>query len=284
MHAQTKETPIQADLKALLDEDLDATFRKNPIAATVRGVPGYNDLLPDLSPAALERERARERAALERLKALDPKALAGQDRISYELLLDKMELAVEAQRYRDADALVLSTLGGLQTFLPRAAQVTPFRRGEDYLDYVKRIRAMPRMVDQAIERLRPGLDSGWVTPKPVLDRVVAAIDAHLVENAADSALMAPFARMPDSIPEAERSALASDARRAVSEDYQPAMHRFKAFIAGEYRPKAPDVAGLAAYRGGTRYYEFLIRSRIVRGQSAKQIHEKIGRASCRERV
>ena len=100
MHAQTKDPAPEVQLKALLDEDLDATLRRYPISATVRGVPGYNHLLQDLSLATLERERARERRALERLKALDAKALRGQDRISYELLLDKMELAVEAQQFR----------------------------------------------------------------------------------------------------------------------------------------------------------------------------------------
>ena len=90
VHAQTKDpaSGVEVQLKALLDEDLDATFRRNPIQATVRGVPGYNHLLQDLSLATLEREHARERRAQERLKALDAKALRGQDRISYELLLD----------------------------------------------------------------------------------------------------------------------------------------------------------------------------------------------------
>jgi uncharacterized protein (DUF885 family) len=91
-------------------------------------------------------------------------------------LLNKTEVAVEAQQFTDADALVLSTLGGLQTFLPRAAQITPFRKTEDYRDYVKRIRATPKLVDDTIERLKPGLASGWMSTKPVLDRVTAAID------------------------------------------------------------------------------------------------------------
>src|SRR5438552_8672114 len=154
VHAQTQAqaASAQAQLKTLLDEDLDATLRRNPLNATVRGVPGYNDLLPEVSAAALQRERMRERGALERLKALDAKALHGQDRISYELLLDKMAIAVEAQQCTDADALVLNTLGGLQTFMPRAAQITPFRKADDYRDSVKRIRTMPRYVDETIEQ------------------------------------------------------------------------------------------------------------------------------------
>src|SRR5437763_11886816 len=273
VHAQTSDPAPETELKALLDEDLDASLRRNPIQATVRGVPGYNHLLPDLSLATLERERERERRALERLKALDAKALRGQDRISYELLLDKMEVAVEAQQFTDADALVLTTLGGLHNVLPRAAQVTPFRTAEDYRDYIERIRAAPKLADDTIARLKPGLSSGWMSTKPVLDRIVAAIDAHQVENVDQSALMSPFAHTVDGIPEAERTALAADARRAIAEDYQPALRRFQAFIQGEYRPKAPHIAGLASFRGGERYYEFLIRSRIVRGRTAAQIHD-----------
>ena len=273
VHAQTKAPAPEVQLKTLLDEDLDAALRRNPIQATVRGVPGYNHLLQDLSLATLERERARERRALERLKALDGKALRGQDRISYELLLDKTEIAVETQQFPDADALVLSTLGGVHNILPRAAQVTPFRKTEDYRDYIKRIRAAPKLVDDTIARLTLGMASGWMSTKPVLDRIVAAIDAHLVENVEQSALMSPFGRMAEGIPEAECAALAADARRAIADDYQPALRRFKAFIQGDYRPKAPDIAGLASFSGGARYYEFLIRSRIVRGLSAEQIHE-----------
>ncbi|HET7032158.1 MAG TPA: DUF885 domain-containing protein [Casimicrobiaceae bacterium] len=272
VRAQPMIVDTRAELNALLDEDLAATLRRNPITATVRGIPGYNDLLPDMSLAELDREHARERRTLERLKALDAKSFTGQDRISYELLLNKMEVAVDAQEFVDAEALVLSTLGGLQTMMPRAAQVTPFRKADDYRDYVKRIRAMPKLVDDTIERLKPGMASRWMSTKPVLDRINAAIDAHLVENVDTSPLLSPFARMADGISDTDRAALLADARRAVADEYQPALRRFKAFTIQTYRPKAPEAAGLAAYPGGARYYDYLIRARIIRGTSAEEIH------------
>jgi uncharacterized protein (DUF885 family) len=263
----------QAQLKALLDDDLDAVFRRGPFQATVRGIPGYDHLLPDLSFAELEKQQTRERIMVARLKAIDPKALQGQDRVSYELLLEKMENAVEAQRYPKAEGLVLSTLGGVQNGMPRLAQVTPFKTTQNYRDYVRRIRAVPKLADETVGRLRAGLKSGWMSPVPVVDRVVDAIDAHMVENVDDSVLLTPFKEFAPGVPESERAAIAADGRRAVAEDYQPALRRFKAFLVNEYRPKAPPVAGLAALPGGAEYYDFLIRTGVIRGMSATQIHE-----------
>ena len=271
--AQTGVASPANELKALLDEDVEAAFRRFPLQATVRGVPGYNHLLPDLSFETRDREHARERRTLERLQRLDAKALRGQDRISYELLLDKMQFAVEGQRFREAEALVLTTGGGLHNLMPRAAQVTPFRTVDDYRDYIRRITATPKLADDTIARLKSGLASGWMSTRPVVDRIVAAIDAHLVDNVEQSALLSPFAKMAPGITDAERAALMADARRAIADDYQPALRRYRAFILNEYRPKAPEIAGLASFQGGADYYEYLIRSRIVRSHSARQIHE-----------
>ena len=272
VNAGAQSVAPDAELKVLLDEDLEASLRRNPLQATVRGITGYGHLLPDVSVAALRREQARERRALERLRALDSKALRGQDKVSYALLRDKLEIGVEGQQFADAEALVLSTLGGLQNYLPRAAQVTPFRTADDYRDYAQRIRGMPKLVTDTIERLDLGIANGWMSTKPVLDRVVAAIDAHLVDRAETSPLLAPFAPKAEGVLDAELAPIRADAQRAIADDYQPALRRFKAFIADTYRPKAPDAAGLASYPNGARYYQFLIRSRMVRGLSAQRIH------------
>jgi uncharacterized protein (DUF885 family) len=49
--------------------------------------------------------------------------------------------------------------------LPCAAQVIPFKKTDDYRDFVKRIRATPKLVDETIERFKPNLTS----TKPILD-------------------------------------------------------------------------------------------------------------------
>jgi uncharacterized protein (DUF885 family) len=111
-----------------------------------------------------------------------------------------------------------------------------------------------------------------MSPRPVLTRVIAAIDSHVADDPGASVLMGPFAKMPPAIPDAERRELKEAAHRVLVEQYQPALRRARAFIQSEYLPKAPAEAGLAALPNGKEYYEFLIRKLVVRGSSAEKIH------------
>ena len=79
-----------------------------------------------------------------------------------------------------------------------------------------------------------------MSTQPVLDRVVAAIDTHLVDNAAASPLLAPFAQKADGVLDAEVASIRADAERAIADDYQPALRRFKAFIGDTYRTRAEN--------------------------------------------
>jgi len=259
-------------LRGLLDTDLAENFRREPLYATVLGIPGYNALLPDLSEAEEQRTQAYDRDMLARVKAIAPAGLQGQDLVSRQLLLDKMETAVASQQFRQAEALVLRTGWGVQSMMPVAAQMTPFRSADDYRDFTARVKGVPRLVEQLQRRLEQGLKSGWLQPQGVVDRTIAGIDAHLVADADASVVLKPFKAFVPAVPEAQRDELLQAARAAVRDDYQPALRRFRGFLASTYRPKAPVEVGLAALPGGAAYYDFLIRTGIVQGTDAGKIH------------
>lgn len=270
--AAAASTSPAATLRGLLDTDMAEIFRRHPEWATVLGIPGYNALLPDLSEAEEAREKAYDREMLAKAKAIDPAGLQGQDLVSRQLLVDKMEKAVESQQFEHADELVLSTLGGLQSLMPLASQMTPFRSADDYRDYIARVKAIPRLAEQTQMRLVQGMASGWLHSQGVVDRIVAGIDAHLVADADASVVLKPFKSFIPAVPQAQRDELLQAARAAVRDDYQPALRRFRDFLAKTYRPKAPLDVGLSALPGGAAYYDFLIRSEIVADQDAGRIH------------
>ena len=270
--ASAPQTAEAVALRHLLDTDLAENFRREPLYATVLGIPGYNAALPDLSDAELQRVQAYDRDMLARVQAINPAGLRGQDLVSRQLLLDKMRIAVESQQFVHSEELVLTTLWGLQSMMPLAAQMTPMRSADDYRDFTARVKGVPRMAEQTQQLLVRGLQSGWVQPQGVVDRVIAGIDAHLVADADDSVLLKPFRAFVPAVPEDQRDALLQAARAAVRDDYQPALRRLREFLATTYRPKAPVDVGLAALPGGAAYYDFLIRTGIVPDQDAGKIH------------
>lgn len=259
-------------LRALLDEDLNAAFERSPYFATLQGVPGFNHRLPDPSPEALAQRRDGAQQRLERARAIDPAALSASERVSHELLVDSLQRRLAERRYPGADALVLNTLGGIQSFMPGLAQDAPVRGAADLRDYIVRLEGLPRWADQVIARLDEGRRSGWMHAQPVLDRVTAAIDAQLVERPEDSVVYGPFKRMPPAVPEVEREALAAAARAAIAGPYQTALRRLKAHIEREVRPVAPADGGISALPGGVGYYAHLVRQNIVPDGDPVQIH------------
>jgi len=72
--------------RQLLDEDWEARLREDPRLATETGDHRYDDRLPSVAPADLERAAQRQRATLARLQAIARTRLAAQDRISYDML------------------------------------------------------------------------------------------------------------------------------------------------------------------------------------------------------
>src|SRR5690606_28593714 len=82
--------PLRAEdatgaLHALFAEEWARTLRESPEMASYLGDSRYNDRWDDVSPDAIERRHAADRAVLERLAAIDRAALSAAERLNYDL-------------------------------------------------------------------------------------------------------------------------------------------------------------------------------------------------------
>src|SRR5688572_24444035 len=66
-------------LHALFDEQWENWMRESPVWASVLGDHRYDDRWPDLRPEAHDELDRRDRAILDRLRAVDPALLSPQD-------------------------------------------------------------------------------------------------------------------------------------------------------------------------------------------------------------
>ncbi|MEP6943520.1 MAG: DUF885 domain-containing protein [Betaproteobacteria bacterium] len=279
--AQT--TPAQnAALHALFDREYQRDLQEFPEWATYLGIPGYNDRLHDASPEAVMRRKARVKSVLVELAVFDPATLSTQDRISLAMAIDDLRrIDARAALYGELPFggdwqdgwLKVTPASGPHSNFQSLARAMPFNNVRDYDNYLKRLEALPRLVEQTIAALEAGIKSGWMPPRVAMQRVPGQIGAFTGADATASPFYAPFKTFPASLPADERKRL-SDAGEAVIKDrVQPAFVAFRQFVEAKYLLACRDELASSKLPGGKRYYELLIASSTTTDLTAQQVHD-----------
>ena len=98
---------------------------------------------------------------LERIKKIDRSRLSGQDVISYDLFLRDKQLNVEGQRF-PTEYMPIDQMNGVQITFGQLAGSTAFRNAKDYRDYLARLAAFPKQIEQVIALMKRGLETEWI--------------------------------------------------------------------------------------------------------------------------
>ncbi len=145
LHAE--DAQAKARLDALLQDAWENEKRENPTFATGTGDHRYDDRLQSVATVDLERRAAAARGYLERLRAIDAKALAPQDRVSHAMLERDLRDDLARHQFR-TDRVPITADSGFHTGLSRLPQDMPLATVKDYENYVARLRAIPTFFDQ----------------------------------------------------------------------------------------------------------------------------------------
>ncbi|CTP91423.1 DUF885 domain-containing protein [Xanthomonas graminis] len=264
-------TPGQA-FAALLDAQWQYQLEHHPEFASIIGDTRYNDRWSDYSPAALQAERQATADFLKRFEAIDGKALSAQDQLSLQMMLRQLRDRLEAIALKN-DEMPLEPVGGIQLTLPGYAQAFPFASVKDYEDYIKRLQAIPALLDQVVALSRAGAKDGLVQPKYLLERIPAQVRAIAAPAGADSPFALPLKNFPDAVPAAERTRLHAAMLAAIDQQVRPAYARLADFVADEYAPQGRAQEGLWSLPDGERRYRYAIHTQTTTDKSPEQIHQ-----------
>jgi uncharacterized protein (DUF885 family) len=268
VHAQSKDAA--ATLHKLFADEWERGMVESPENASNNGDNRFNDRWTDYSLAAIGRREAEDRAALAKLHAIDRKALSAADQLNYDTFEWQLERAVERQKFHEYLQPV-SHQGGVQT-ADGLAEVLPFASTKDYRDWLKRMEAIPTLVDQSIALMREGVKAGNVPPKVLMQRVPAQIAAQVVDDPTKSPFYRPFLHFSDAIPQSDRAALQADAQRVIREQLVPAYTKLATYFNDEYLPKSRASIAASDLPNGKAYYDFLARYYTTTDLTAAQIH------------
>ena len=269
--------PVQAQqagqdpvLHKLFADEWERGLRESPENASYNGDNRFNDRWTDFSLDAIAARQVADRAALDKLHAIDRKRLSAADQLDYDTFEWNLQRGIERQKYREYQQPI-SHQGGPQT-ADGIAEVLPFATVKDYQDWLKRLQALPRTLDQVTALMREGVKAGNLPPRVLMQRVPAQIAGQVVVDPARSAFYKPFLKFPDSIPQSERERLQAEGRRVIASDVVPAYRKLQAYFNDEYLPRTRGSIAATELPDGKAYYDFLARYYTTTELSAEQIH------------
>ncbi|HEY6066069.1 MAG TPA: DUF885 domain-containing protein, partial [Thermoanaerobaculia bacterium] len=270
--AAAKSAAASKEVAKFFDDEWEYGLREYPERATYLGDPRYNDRLTDLSFDAIERRNRHDQEALARLKKIDRASLSDEDRLSFDLYQRRLELAIEGQKF-PTELMPINQMEGIHKDFPILSTVTQFRTAKDYRDYLARLSAFPKQVDQTIALMERGKEKGWMPPAVPLREVGDMIRAQINSDPEKSVHFQPFQKFPDTVSEPDRDALRIEGRRRIANDVFPAYLKLYAYFTRDYLPAAKKEFGAWALPDGEAYYAYSIRQYTTTNRTAKDIHD-----------
>ena len=267
-----EEGDAAAAFRLILEEDWERGLEENPMFATRVGDHRFNGELGDASLEAIARRNEWAMEVVDRLAGIEREALPPSDRVDYDIFLRMKEEGIREHGFRHY-LIPITNRSGFHASFPELPDRVPLRTASDYRDYIRRLEGFLVYAREHIEVMRAGIAEGMVLPRVVLEGVEEVIEAHLVDDPADSRMYSPFEAYPDTVPAEAREKLTSAGREAIVGSVVAGYREFLAFMEDEYLPAARESVGASDLPDGRAFYAHRVRRFTTLELSADEVHQ-----------
>jgi uncharacterized protein (DUF885 family) len=257
------------DARNLADRFHERWLHANPFAATMYGIPGYDDLLPDDSAAGQQAWRAEAERFLGEAGDIRREQLTPADAVTLDCTTQAAAQEVAGvDLAADEHTVTAMQYSGPAMFLAVAARTVLVDEAAAE-NYLTRVRGSGAWLDQVSGRLRDGARSGRLPVGPLAEQAITWAETILA-TPESSPVLAP--KPPQ---DWDRAAAWEEERRsAVADVVQPALARW-ADTVREVLPQArsSEHAGLKWLPDGEADYARAIRVYTTLPLSAEELHQ-----------
>lgn len=264
------------DLSRVFDQYWEDRMRLFPLEATGIGDNRYNDLLPNDGTAQFRKQSHDfNQKYLGELSKFNREELDENDKISYDVLKDQIQTALEAEKlhfeylpFNQFYALPL-TMGQMGS----GSGSQPFKTVKDYDNWLKRVSAYSVWADTAIANFRKGINAGVVLPRALVVKMIPQMQSMVVADPKQSLFYGPVNAMPKDFPDADKKRISTAYQKAIMAEIVPTYKKLGDFLQNEYLPKSRSTSGLSAVPQGKEMYTFLVKQQTTTNKTPEEIYQ-----------
>ncbi len=193
----------------------------------------------------------------EKLDKIDKTALSNDDIVNLELLQYSVADEISSFKFKSYLNPILADEGFHTGLAHMSADVLVSKN--DFLSYIKKLRDIPRYIDEHLMLMRKGLAIGISQPRAILNGYNNTYEQHIVKEAEQSVFWKPFRQKPFGITDEEWTSITMDGRAAISKYAIEGFRKLKQFFDHEYLPKTRTTIGVSHFPDGLAYYQDRVR-------------------------
>ncbi|HEX8326461.1 MAG TPA: DUF885 domain-containing protein [Hymenobacter sp.] len=265
-----------APLAALFDAYWEEQAKLNPFSATAQGDNRYNDQLPNTETRAFRQQQQQfSKRYLTKLGQLDRAKLSANDQLSYDIFRYRLETVLPDQK-QIGWMMPFGQTGGLPQAMAQFGSGTgaqPFKTVKDYDNWLARVSQFPVWADSAIGNFCQGMARGVVLPKTLVLKMIPQLDALAAADPTKSVFYGPIAKLPATLPAADKERLTAAYQRAIGAQLVPTYQKLSAFLKNEYLPKARATSGYGDLPGGPEAYRYAVKASTTTDKTPEELYQ-----------
>lgn len=229
-----------------------------------------------LSEDYFAREKRITLQTKEKLDKIKPNGLLENDRITYDLFLEDLSVAVSKYDF-DYQFLGFNQMGNrLLTVIDDSnPDLTsfPFTNLTNYEAYLLRMKGFPAFIDRQIQMLKKLSANKLTLNCEVAKKVRSTYQSALEKNIDKNPFLRPALRFPSEINISDQTRLLGEFKNLISQDLIPAFEKFDRYYVNEYIPNCRKSFGLSDLPNAKKWYQYQIWSNTNLHMKPKEIHE-----------
>jgi uncharacterized protein (DUF885 family) len=227
--------------------------------------------LPHADAATQAMELAHWQNILAELSKFDVKALSKDERLNFEVYSAQIEVAKNAQMFKEYERPVNSDSQFWGFIAPLDGN--EFVSEEHYVRYLSQLNDVPVYFAEQEANMRAGMARGFTPPRVTLEgRDQGLKDVVVAKTPQETNFWKPFVAMPASIPAARQAELRASAADVIANKLVPAYAKLLRFFDDEYVPHAVTALAAESVPDGKAYYQSKILEYATVTMTPEEIH------------
>lgn len=180
-------------------------------------------------------------------------SLSFANQINLELIRYDVEDELSTWKFKSYLNPILADEGFHTSIAAMGSQVLSTKK--EFENYIKRLKDIPRSVQEKLVLMRKGLELGICQPRAILNGYENTYQQHIVTDIEKSVFWKPFLKKPFAISDSDWNTITAEAKQAIKQYAIEGFKLVKTFFDQEYLPKTRKTIGVSHFPNGLAYYQ-----------------------------